>query len=206
MAELSAPVWCGSEPAWFCVRTHLKHEHSAEAHLSLIPGVQAFNPRIRLLRATRRGPVWFTESLFPNYVFARFVWELDLEKVMHTTSVTSVLRFGNMVSTIPDTVISEIQQCLEEMKSKLLTDAPGEGEEVEIVEGALKGLNGTVWRVLQPQQRVQVLFDLMGRSITAEMNLASVFFRRREAANLVLPGVEGLSRRETHSLMSGRTL
>src|ERR1043165_1914121 len=87
MAELQRTVSCVSEPAWFCVRTHLKNEHSAAAHLCLIPGVEVFNPRIRLLRSTRRGRVWFTESLFPNYVFARFDLESHLDKVMHTPSV-----------------------------------------------------------------------------------------------------------------------
>lgn len=193
MAELSISVLGDAEPAWFCIRTHLKHEHIAAAHLRQIAGVEVFNPRVRLLRSTRRGRVWFTESLFPNYVFARLVLESHLDKVIYTPSVTSVLRFGNTVATIPEAVIRELQQDLEETKSKVLTDAPEEGEEIEIAAGAFKGLNGTVTRVLPAKQRVEVLLDLMGRSIAAELSLEMVLFRRREAANLVLSEAEAIA-------------
>src|SRR5687767_8656942 len=85
----------GGVPAWHGIRTHVKHEHIAEAHLRQIPGVEVFNPRLRLLRSTRRGRRWFTESLFPNYLFARFVQEAVLEKVNYTPAVKVVLRFGD---------------------------------------------------------------------------------------------------------------
>src|ERR1035437_7163225 len=59
------------KPAWFCVRSQPKHEHIAAAHLKREPGIEVYLPRVRFKRATRRGPVWFTEALFPNYLFAR---------------------------------------------------------------------------------------------------------------------------------------
>ncbi len=74
------------DPAWFCVRSHLKHEHIAAAHLRLIPEVEVFNPRLRLLRTTRRGQMWSTESLFPNYLFTRFDRESKLEKIRYTNA------------------------------------------------------------------------------------------------------------------------
>jgi len=103
LAELSL---CVSEPAWFRVRTHLKHEHIATAHLRLIPDVGVFNPRLRLLRSTRRGPVWSTESVFPNYLFARFVLERKLEAVRFTIGVVKVVQFGEVV---PHVRVSEWQ-------------------------------------------------------------------------------------------------
>src|SRR5262245_15751614 len=175
-----------SEPAWFCVRTHLKHEHIAAAHLRLIPGVEAFHPRLRLLRSTRRGRVWMTESLFPNYLFARFVLESKLEKVRYTPSVTTVLQFGEEVPTIPDAVIQQLQQDVEGLGDKVLTDAPDEGDEVEVAAGALKGLRGPVTLVLPAKQRVEILLDIMGRSIVTELSLGLLLFRRRGAAGLVL--------------------
>src|SRR5262245_52164970 len=135
---------CVSEAAWFCIRTHLKHEHIAAAHLRLISGVEVFNPRLRLPRSTRRGRVWMTESLFPNYLFARFALEAKLEKVRYTPSVTTVLQFGGEVPTIPDSVIEQLQRDLDGLEDKVLTDAPDEGDEVEVAAGAFKGLRGPV--------------------------------------------------------------
>ena len=53
--------------AWFCLRAQPKHEHIAAQHLKKLPGVEVFCPRVRFQRATRRGKVWFTEAMFPNY-------------------------------------------------------------------------------------------------------------------------------------------
>jgi transcriptional antiterminator RfaH len=183
IAELCSRV---AELAWYCVRSQLKHEHIAAAHLGLIPGVEVFNPRLRLSRSTRRGRVWSTESLFPNYLFARFNLESKLEKVRYTPAVKMVVQFGNVVPTIPDGVIQQLQRDVEETKSKVLVEAPEEGEEVEVADGAFKGLNGRVARVLPAKQRVQILLDFMGRSIAAELSLEMLLFRKRDAANLVL--------------------
>jgi len=178
---------CTSEPAWFCIRSHLKHEHIAAAHLRKIPGVEAFDPRLRVLRSTRRGRVWSMESLFPNYLFAHFDLESKLETVKHTPSVTRVVRFGDTVPTVPAEAIQALQRDLDELKSKVLTDSPNEGEEVEVTDGPLKGMTGPITRVLPAKQRVEVLLDFMGRSMAAELSLELVLFRRREAVNLVLP-------------------
>ena len=113
-AELCA---CGKEPVWFCIRTHLKHEHIAAAHLRQIPGVEVFNPQLRLLRSTRRGRRCSTESLFPNYLFARCVLESTLEKVTYTPAVKVVLRFGDRVPVIPDAVIEDLRQGVAELSS-----------------------------------------------------------------------------------------
>jgi len=151
LAELCA--W-GKEPVWFCIRTHLKHEHIAAAHLRQIPGVEVFNPQLRLLRSTRRGRRWSTESLFPNYLFARCVLESTLEKVTYTPAVKVVLRFGDRVPVIPDAVIEDLRQGVAELSSNVLTDVPVEGEEVEIAIGAFVGMKGMVTCVLPGKQRV----------------------------------------------------
>src|ERR1039458_7771599 len=75
-------------PAWFCIRSQPKHEHIAAAHLKREPGIEVYLPRVRFKRATRRGPVWFTEAFFPNYLFARF----DLGRSEEHTSELQSLR------------------------------------------------------------------------------------------------------------------
>ena len=52
--------------------------------------------------------------------------------------------------------------------------------------GAFKGLNGRVTRVLPAKQRGQILSDMMGSSIAAELSLEMLLFRKRGAASLVL--------------------
>ena len=180
----SAELYTGTVPAWHCVRTHLKHEHIAEAHLRQIPGVEAFNPRLRLLRSTRRGRRWCTESLFPNYLFVRFALDALLEKVKYAPSVKMVLRFGDKVPTIPDAVIDELRQGLAETSNQVFTDAPSEGEEVEIASGAFEGTKALVERVLPSKQRVRIFSRL--KSVGTDLSLDLVLFNKMNGAQLAL--------------------
>jgi transcriptional antiterminator RfaH len=173
-------------PAWFCIRTHLKREHIAAAHLGKIDGVEVFNPRVRLLRSTQRGRRWSTEALFPNYVFARFVLEALLEKVSYTPSVKFVLRFGDRIPEIPEVVIENLRRDLTDLTTQVLTDAPIEGEEVEISGEAFAGMKGVVAHVLPGKQRAKILIDVMGRSVPTELSLDRVLFNRRNAAEIAL--------------------
>ncbi|MBU6400763.1 MAG: hypothetical protein KGS61_10620 [Verrucomicrobia bacterium] len=173
-------------PGWFCIRTHLKHEHIAAAHLRQLHGVDVFNPQLRLLRSTRRGPRWCTESLFPNYLFARFALATMLEKVTYTPAVKMVMRFGCLVPEIPEAVIEDLRGGLAQLSSKVLTDAPVEGEEVEVAVGPFAGMRGRVTRVLPGKQRTRVLLDVMGRLVPAELSLDLVLFARRDAAEIAL--------------------
>ena len=189
-----AELWPGGmEPVWFCIRTHLKHEHIAAAHLRQMPGVEVFNPQLRLLRSTRRGRRWSTESLFPNYLFARCVLETTLEKVTYTPAVKVVLRFGDRVPIIPDAVIEDLRQGVAELSSNVLTDAPVEGEEVEIAIGAFVGMKGLVTCVLPGKQRIRILLDVLGRSVPAELSLDFVLFNKRNAARIALNESESVS-------------
>jgi transcriptional antiterminator RfaH len=194
MDMTSSPIAepCADEgtQAWYCLRTHLKHEHIAAAHLKPIRGVEVFNPQLRLLRSTRNGRRWFVESLFPNYVFARFVLERLWEKVAYTPGVKAVLRFGARAPEIPEAVIEDLRRNLAGMSSQVLTDAPAEGQEVEIAGGAFAGMKASVLRVLPGRQRAQILVEVMGRLVPAELSLNLVLFNRREAAQFALPRLE----------------
>ena len=176
----------GKESAWFCIRTHPKHEHIAAAQLRQIPEVEVFNPQLRLERLTRRGRLRCTESLFVNYLFARFDQESKLERVRYTPSVKAVLQFGERLATIPDEVIEDLQRTLAENANTIFTDAPSAGDEVEISAGPFQGEKGMVTRVLPARQRVQVLLDVLGRSIPAEFSLCSILFKRKTVASRVL--------------------
>lgn len=190
----SAELCAGREKQpWYCLRTHNKREHIAAAHLAQLPGVDVFNPLLRLMRCTRRGRFCNTESLFPNYLFARFDQELMLEKVSSTPAVKFVLRFGGRLPEIPDTVIADLQEQLAEVSSQILTDAPVEGEEIEIANGAFVGTKALVTQVLPAKQRVRILLDVMGRSVTTELSLDAVLFNRRQGAQLALGRVESVS-------------
>jgi transcription antitermination factor NusG len=175
-----------SDPSWYCLRTHPKHETVAAAHLRQVPGVVVFHPQLLLMRWTRRGWMRRSESLFPNYVFAQFTLETTLEKVRYTPAVKKVLEFGGKVPPIPDPVIGELRSTMQAAMSEVFRDAPVAGEEVEIAKGPFEGLKGKVIWVRPAKERVKVLLDILGNSVPAELSLESVLYRKSDAAQVVL--------------------
>jgi transcriptional antiterminator RfaH len=101
-----------SSPRWLCVRTQPKREHIAAGQLDLLEGVDVFSPRIRFKRRTPRGKVWFEESLFPGYIFARFDLPM-LRAVSSAVGVRGLVRFAGEEGF--ECSVDEMGQAVDEM-------------------------------------------------------------------------------------------
>src|SRR5687768_3596191 len=138
---------------WYCVRSQPKHEHIAAASLRQLEGVEVFHPWFRARRATRRGPVWVTESLFPNYLFARFALPSWLEDVRHARGVKDVVHFGSRWPVVPDGSIEELRESLTETERTHRPEELAPGQSVIAAGGVCHGLRAVVDRVIPAQQR-----------------------------------------------------
>jgi transcriptional antiterminator RfaH len=176
----------GEDQAWFCLRSQPKHEHIAAANLRQIEGIEIFNPRLRQRKATRRGAVWVTESLFPNYLFAHFSLGAMLDQVKYTSGVSTVVHFGGRYPAIPDKVIEELQRNFGGIDLSVVNDDFNEGDQVMITGSALSGFQAVVLRTMPCRQRVQVLVELLGRASTVEVSVNSVVIQRRHPQVLSL--------------------
>ena len=154
---------------WFCLRAQPKHEHIAAAHLKEMEAVGVFLPRIRFQRNTRQGLAWVTEALFPGYLFARFDWHDSLRKVQAARGVRGVVHFGARWPVLEDRLIEDLKQAVGADDLHVIAATLRPGDEVEIAEGAMRGLRAVVSRVLPGRARVQVLLDLLGRQTTIEV-------------------------------------
>ena len=157
--------------AWFCVRSQPKHEHIAAKHLQQMEDVEVFNPRIRFARATRHGPVWVTESLFPNYLFVRFDHNTGLAKVHYAPGVSGVVHFGSRWPTVPDQIIADIRDMLGPEEVQVVPKEFSPGDRVQIAGGLFHGLEALITQVMPGRQRVAVLLDFLGRQSTVEVGV-----------------------------------
>lgn len=153
---------------WFCIKSQPKHEHIAAAHLGRMEGVEVFCPRLRFQRKTVRGVKWFHEAMFPGYLFARFEFGRKLRDVRYACGVSSVLQFGGRYSTLDEQIINNLRCRTDEGQIAVMNDAIKPGDSVEIVEGALQGLEAVVTEVLPGSDRVRILLNFLGREIEAE--------------------------------------
>jgi transcriptional antiterminator RfaH len=159
----------GDGALWFCLKSQPKHEHIAAAHLRQNSTVGVFLPRVRFKRATRRGTVWVTEALFPGYLFARFDWQSSLRLVQHSRGVRGVVHFGERWPAIPEAVIRELQQAIGADELRTIPENFIPGDEVEITEGAMRGLRAVVTRVMPGRERIAVLMEFLGRQTMIEL-------------------------------------
>lgn len=171
-------------PAWYCARTKPKHEHIAAATVRKNLGLEAFLPRLRVERATRRGAVQTIEPLFPCYLFVRCVIEERLDEIKHTNGVSSLVRFGGKVSMVEDSIIEELQDCFEADEPMTVENRLAPGSEVFVAGGAFDGMRAHVLRNLPAKQRVQVLLDILGQPTPVEVDRSAVVLMENSVAHL----------------------
>lgn len=169
---------------WYCARTKPKHEHIAAANLRRNLGFEVFNPRLRIERATRRGPVRSIEPLFPCYIFVRCTQDM-LNDVRYVNGISSLVHFGDRVPTVDDSIIAELQACFEAEEPLPVQDHLAPGSEVIVAEGAFQGFEAIVLRTLPARQRVQVLLDVLGRPTLVEVDRRSVSLENRQMSDLL---------------------
>lgn len=163
--------------AWFCLRSQPKHEHIAAGHLQKLEGVEVFNPRLRFVRNTRIGPVTVTESMFPNYLFAKFDWEQSLNRIHYSPGVSGVVHFGNKWPTIPDSAIEEIRRLIGTGEVQVISNQVAPGDEIDVSGGVFHGLQAVVTSVMPGKDRVLVLMDFLGRQTAVEIEMRSIIRR-----------------------------
>lgn len=172
------------DPAWYCARTKPKHEHIAAANVSRHLGIEVFNPRLRMERPTRRGIVRSVEPLFPCYIFVRGI-RTDFNNIRFITGVSSLVHFGEKVPIVPDYVIEELKECFENEEPLFVEDKLFPGAEVSVAEGAFRGFQAIVLRMLPAKRRVQILLDILGRPTLVEVDRQSVTLENRSMADLM---------------------
>jgi transcriptional antiterminator RfaH len=170
-AEISRDQPIGS---WFCLRTQPKREHIAAACLRQSSEAEVFCPRLRIQKRTNRGPIWFVESMFPGYLFARFDYATFHRRVRQGPGVSGFLQFGNRLALLPDALVSEIKTRMDKDEVLEVKQGLEPGQNVQIAQGPFQGLEALVTRLITSRGRVEILVEWMGRSLHAEASVADL--------------------------------
>jgi len=175
----------GSSLAWYCARTKPKHEHIAAANLRRNLGLEVFQPRLRIERATQRGVMRVIEPLFPCYIFIRCLLEDHFGDIRHTGGIGNLVHFGQKIPIVPDSIIEELKDCFEADDSMTVEDRISPADEVVFVDGAFTGMRGFVLRVMPAKKRVQVLLEVLGGPTPVEVERSAVMLERNTLADFV---------------------
>lgn len=160
-----------NKAAWYCIQAQPKHEHIAAACLRFVDGVETFCPRIRYRKATRRGPVWFVEAMFPGYVFARFDYAVAHRMVLYAHGVFSIVHFGSRIPKVEEDAIGLLRERCGGSENEITVINPDfePGNRITIAAGAFSGLEASITRIMPARERICVLLDFLGRQLEAEI-------------------------------------
>jgi len=162
------------QAAWYVIHSRPKCEHLAAGLMLGLPGVEAYCPRIKFQRNTKRGKVWFVEALFPSYFFARFVPAVSIRAVKHSQNVIRVVDFGGQMSPVADSVIQMIRDEMDGQVIKEIHIGVKVGDVVELTDGPMRGLKGIVNSVLSGDERVKILMEFLGRESLVEVKTSQI--------------------------------
>ncbi|MBP7707778.1 MAG: hypothetical protein KA243_11115 [Candidatus Aminicenantes bacterium] len=137
---------------WYVVNTKPKKESQVE-RLFAEAGFTVYCPKS--VHEKRTGP------FFPGYAFLRFEFPEQYQLVKFTRGVKRVVGRDEGPTPIPDEVVQGIRDRERDgvIVIERYGEEPGPGDEIEVVEGPLKGLRGIFRKETGASERVMILLN-----------------------------------------------
>ena len=160
---------------WYAVQTKPRQELVAEQNLQR-QGFDTYLPRIRLRKRKRNKLVDAVEPLFPRYLFIHVDPDQDsLAPVRSTLGVASLVRFGQVLQPLPDSIIAYLRQAEDpDTHHHHAEEWPHRsGDAVRVLEGPFKGLTG-VFQAATAEDRALLLIELLGRQNTVDVAMVTI--------------------------------
>lgn len=152
---------------WYAIYVNVKHEKKVAQKLQE-QHIEAYSPVVKKLQQWSDRKKWIEFPMLSGYVFVN-INIVEKEKVLHCPGVFAFIKFNGKEAKIRDseiTILKSIEASgydvtQESTDLKLL-------DEVEITQGPLKGLKGTIVQ-LQNLKYVQIQLESLHQSITIKL-------------------------------------
>lgn len=138
--------------AWFVISTKPRREGQVESTFREA-GFEIYCPKYR-----RDGRV---QAFFPGYAFLLFDFPGQFRLVRYTRGVKAVVGQRMGPTPVPEDVVRTIRSRERDglVELEKYGEAPAVGDEIEVAEGALKGLRGIFQRETGDRERVMILMN-----------------------------------------------
>jgi transcriptional antiterminator RfaH len=151
---------------WYAVHSRPKQEIRALENLQN-QGFEAWLPMITIEKLRRGRLTEVSEPMFSRYLFIRLDTEqTNWSPIRSTLGVSKLVSFGNRPAVVADELIEALQQMPEQAPQRLIQP----GQQVKIVSGPLRGLEG-IYQQADGELRAMVLIELLNKQhrIVTEM-------------------------------------
>ena len=160
---------------WYVANTHVNAENTAAAHLAR-QGFAVYLPKYMKLRRHARRQDMVPRPLFPRYLFVGVGPENARWRAIHSTiGISNLVSFGSHPARVEPAIIDELRRN-EDVAGMIAIGRENrfnKGDRVQLVGGALCEQVGLFDRVYD-NERVIVLFDLLGQQVEARVSIEAV--------------------------------
>jgi len=143
---------------WYAIHSKPRQEERALENL-LRQGFEAWLPLLTVEKVLRSKLVQVVEPMFSRYLFIRLDTEqTNWSPIRSTLGVSKLVSFGNRPAVVADELIEALQQMPEQAPQRLIQP----GQQVKIVSGPLRGLEG-IYQQADGELRAMVLIELLNK-------------------------------------------
>ena len=151
---------------WIAVYTKPRHEkvvsnefkeRNIESYLPLVSRKRRWSDRMK----------WVDTPIFKSYLFARIELKNYID-VLQTRGVHHIIKFQNKIAVIPDIQIDNLKKMIEGGFDPFPSEYFTIGDEVEVVGGPLKGINGVVDRNDTPDKLI-IKIDAIQHAVAVQI-------------------------------------
>ena len=130
---------------WIAVYTKSRHEKVVIEELEK-KNIEAYCPILKERRQWSDRKRWVEFPLFRSYVFAKIELKNSLY-ILETMGVHHIIKFQGNISIIPDEIIQNIKSMIDGNFTVEQVEYFVKGDEVKVVDGPLKGMEGIVVKI-----------------------------------------------------------
>ena len=143
---------------WYAIHSKPRQEVRALENLQR-QGFEAWLPLLTVEKVLRSKLVQVVEPMFSRYLFIRLDTEqTNWSPIRSTLGVSKLVSFGNLPAVVADELIEVLQQMPEQAPQRLIQP----GQQVKIVSGPLRGLEG-IYQQADGELRAMVLIELLNK-------------------------------------------
>ena len=167
---------------WIAIYTKSRHEQIVVNELSK-KGIESFCPMFKERRQWSDRKKWVHFPLFRSYVFARIHLKENIF-VLQTIGVNKIVKFQNKISIIPDQVINDIKNIVDGGYKIQQVDYFIKGDEVSVVSGPLKGINGII-QELKGDSRLIMKVEAIRQAFSIEISSEQLKLKKKNVSKVL---------------------
>jgi len=153
---------------WIAIRSKPRSEKVAVSELTK-KGIETFLPLIKKRQQWSDRSKWVEFPLFPSYLFAKIELKNSIY-VLQTQGVNTIIKFSSKVVVVDDVVVKSLKLALEggfelhSIKNFMI------GQNVQVVDGPMKGARGIVNGKKKNDGRLIIKVEALQRAVAVHID------------------------------------